>query len=85
MGAHHNYFLQMSHKIFDMRENEMHVHRKHVEEWRVTLVETGAVIINGGRIPRVAEYLDPTAPFCFTDGLGVSDINVDALIENNKS
>lgn len=63
----------------------MNVHRKHGEEWRVTLVDIGAVIITCELLRRVAEYLDPTEPFCFTDGDGVSDINVDALIENHKS
>lgn len=36
-----NYFLHMSDVTFDMRSNEMQVHRKHAEPWRVTLVDTG--------------------------------------------
>ena len=36
-----NYFLHMSDVTFDMRGNEMKVHQKHVEPWRVTLVDTG--------------------------------------------
>lgn len=80
-----NYFLHMSDVTFDMRGNEMHVHRKNVEDWRVTLVDTGADTMTGGRLKRVAEYLDPTEPFCFTYGDGVTDVNISALIEHHKS
>ena len=80
-----NYFLHMSDVTFDMRNNQMHVHRKNVEDWRVTLVDTGAETMTGGRLRRVAEYLDPTEPFCFTYGDGVSDVNIGALIEHHKS
>ena len=36
-----NYFLHMSDVTFDIAENEMDVHRKRAEPWRVTLVDTG--------------------------------------------
>lgn len=80
-----NYFLHMSDVTFDMQSNEMHVHRKNVEDWRVTLVDTGAETMTGGRLKRVAEYLDPTEPFCFTYGDGVSDVDIGKLIEHHKS
>ena len=36
-----NYFLHMSDVTFDITNNHMHVHQKHVEPWKVTLVDTG--------------------------------------------
>ena len=36
-----NYFLHMSDVTFDMQNNAMDVHQKHVEPWKVTLVDTG--------------------------------------------
>ena len=36
-----NYFLHMSDVTFDMAENRMHIHNRHAEPWRVTLVDTG--------------------------------------------
>lgn len=36
-----NYFLHMSDVTFDMRSNEMHVHQRRAEPWKVTLVDTG--------------------------------------------
>lgn len=70
-----NYFLHMSDVTFDMANNKMQVHQASAEPWRVTLVDTGDDSRTGGRLKRVASYLDDE-PFCFTYGDGVSDINV---------
>ena len=40
--------------------------------------------MTGGRLKRVGEYLDD-APFCFTYGDGLSDINIKSLIESHKT
>lgn len=74
-----NYFLHMSDVTFDMRSNEMEVHQKHAEPWRVTLVDTGEQTLTGGRLQRVKDYLGDEA-FCFTYGDGVSDVNVTELV-----
>lgn len=74
-----HYFLHMSDVTFDMKKNCMDVHERHVEPWRVTLVDTGLNTQTGGRLKRVAQYLD-NEEFCFTYGDGVSDINIRALI-----
>ena len=79
-----NYFLHMSDVTFDMERNEMVVHRKKVEPWKVTIVDTGEETYTGGRLARVAEYLDDE-PFCFTYGDGVGDINVSELVEFHKA
>src|SRR6476619_5605999 len=52
-----NYFLHMSDVTFDMRTNEMKVHQRYVEPWRVTLVDTGENTSTGGRLKRVAGYI----------------------------
>jgi glucose-1-phosphate cytidylyltransferase len=80
-----NYFLHMSDVTFDIHKNEMHVHRKNAENWRVTLIDTGSETMTGGRLKRVSEYLDPSEPFCFTYGDGVSDIDIGALIKYHYS
>ncbi|WP_144959591.1 glucose-1-phosphate cytidylyltransferase [Pseudomonas oryzihabitans] len=74
-----NYFLHMSDVTFDMAENRMHIHERHAEPWRVTLVDTGERTATGGRLKRVRQYLD-AGPFCFTYGDGVADIDVATLI-----
>lgn len=75
-----NYFLHMSDVTFDMQHNSMEVHEKNVEPWRVTLVDTGENTLTGGRLKRVAKYVG-TEPFCFTYGDGVSDVDINALID----
>jgi glucose-1-phosphate cytidylyltransferase len=70
-----NYFLHMSDVTFDMASNTMEVHEKHVEPWRVTLVDTGENSMTGGRLRRVKDYVGKDT-FCFTYGDGVSDIDI---------
>ena len=79
-----NYFLHMSDITFDIKKNEMQVHLKKGEDWRVTLVDTGEGTMTGGRLRRVANYLDTNEPFCFTYGDGVADIDLTKLIESHK-
>jgi glucose-1-phosphate cytidylyltransferase len=80
-----NYFLHMSDVTFDMQNNQMEIHRKRTEPWRVTLVDTGDNTLTGGRLRRVTEYLKDEENFCFTYGDGVSDVNIKELIKYHKS
>jgi glucose-1-phosphate cytidylyltransferase len=75
-----NYFLHMSDVTFDMSRNHMEIHKRHAEPWRVTLVDTGENTMTGGRLKRVASYLEDVDAFCFTYGDGVSDVDVSELI-----
>lgn len=75
-----NYFLHTSDVTFDIPKNQMEVHVRHAEPWRVTIVDTGETTMTGGRLRRVREYLNPGEPFCFTYGDGVSDVDISALI-----
>lgn len=80
-----NYFLHMSDVTFDMRNNQMEVHQKRAEPWKVTLVDTGDGSMTGGRLRRVADYVKNEEMFCFTYGDGVSDIDISATINFHKS
>src|SRR5580704_16385459 len=75
-----NYFLHMSDVTFDMANNEMQVHERHAEPWRVTLVDTGDHTMTGGRLLRVAPHLRGEEAFCFTYGDGVADIDITAQL-----
>lgn len=79
-----NYFLHMSDITFDMANNKMKVHHAHAEPWKVTLVDTGADSMTGGRLKRVASYLADD-DFCFTYGDGVSNVDISALVAFHKS
>lgn len=53
--------------------------------WRVTLVDTGAESMTGGRLKRIGALLDPHEPFCMTYGDGVSDIDIGASIAFHRA
>ena len=78
-----NYFLHMSDVTFDMQSNQMEVHQRSAEPWRVTLVDTGEETMTGGRIKRVADYVKDE-DFCCTYGDGIGDINITELIKFHK-
>ena len=80
-----NYFLHMSDVTFDMTDNRMEVLQRSAEPWRVTLIDTGENTMTGGRLKKVAKYLQGEEAFCMTYGDGVSDVNIDKLIAFHKA
>ena len=80
-----NYFLHMSDVTFDMTTNQMQVHHRKAEPWKVTLVDTGENTLTGGRLKRVASYLEGEEAFCFTYGDGVADIDISASLQFHKA
>ena len=80
-----NYFLHTSDVTFDMHENKMTVHNSVAEPWRVTLVDTGDATGTGGRLRRVAKYLEGDDAFCMTYGDGVADVDITASIAFHKA
>jgi glucose-1-phosphate cytidylyltransferase len=79
-----NYFLHMSDVTFDMKNNEMTVHQKNAEPWKVTLLDTGEYTMTGGRLKRVYDYVKDEDCFCLTYGDGLSNVNVNNLIKFHK-
>ncbi len=79
-----NYFLHMSDVTFDMQYNEMQVHHRHSEPWRVTLVNTGEDTLTGGRLKRVRDYVKDEEAFCFTYGDGVCDVDIGSKLAFHK-
>ena len=79
-----HYFLHEANVTFDFRDgNERYVHNHTAEPWRVTLVETGLDTMTGGRVKRVAAYLEGQ-PFMLTYGDGVADVDVLALLASHR-
>jgi len=78
-----NYALHTSDITFDMRTGAMEVHESQTEPWRITLVDTGADTMTGGRLKRVAKYLDDET-FMMTYGDGVADVPIPDLLEFHR-
>jgi glucose-1-phosphate cytidylyltransferase len=68
-----------------MKHNRMEVHSERAEPWTVTLVDTGDDSMTGGRLRRVAKYVQGEEAFCFTYGDGVADVDISASIAFHKS
>ena len=77
-----DYYLYNSDITFDFRtgNNDMVVHNNVSEPWKVTIVDTGLNTMTGGRIKRVRDYIG-NETFLMTYGDGVSDVNIDKLVE----
>lgn len=74
-----NYVLHNADVTVDLAKGAIEYHATNHEPWRVTLVETGEQTMTGGRLKRVARYLDPGEPFFLTYGDGLSDVDLTAL------
>lgn len=80
-----NYGLYSSDVTFDMVQNTQEYHANRSEPWKVTLVDTGAETMTGGRLRRVLPYVQNDDCFCFTYGDGVSDVNISDEIAYHRS
>ncbi len=76
-----DYFLYSSDVTVDLPNNRVEYHRNACEPWRITLVDTGAETMTGGRLKRILPYVAGEDAFCFTYGDGVANIDISALIK----
>lgn len=79
-----NYYLHLADVTFDMATNTQTLHKSKVENWKVTLVDTGNETMTGGRLKRVRDYIGSDT-FCLTYGDGVADIDIRALVQFHES
>jgi glucose-1-phosphate cytidylyltransferase len=79
-----DYFIDRADVTFDLMYNTTTIHTKQVEPWKVTVVDTGADSMTGGRLLRVKEFLG-NRTFCMTYGDGVADIDISKLVAYHHS
>lgn len=78
-----NYFLHQTDVTIDLKNNNLEFHYSKAEEWKITLIDTGLNTMTGGRLKRVQKYTgDETLMLTYGDG--ISDININTLIEFHK-
>lgn len=76
-----NYYLYNCDVTFDFTDNnKMTIHNSEVENWKVTLIDTGLDTMTGGRIKRIQPYVG-NETFMMTYGDGVSNVNLKELLE----
>ena len=76
-----DYFLHTSDITFDFtRGNEVIVHSRHAEPWKVSVIDTGLNTMTGGRVKRIQPYVkDETVMLTYGDA--VSNVDLDALLK----
>jgi len=80
-----NYVMHNADLTVDLASGTLEYHATNHEPWRVTLVDTGAETMTGGRLKRVARYLAPDESFFLTYGDGVADVDLAALAAFHKA
>ncbi|MFH0898464.1 MAG: glucose-1-phosphate cytidylyltransferase [bacterium] len=79
-----NYHLQGIDFTVNTKTGLVTEHHINDEGWEVTLVDTGQDCLTGGRVARVAQYIDGDM-FLLTYGDGVANVNVEELIHFHQS
>lgn len=75
-----HYYMHQSDSTFSLADRAVTVHENHTEPWKVTLANTGLHTLTAGRILRIKDYIDEDE-FMLTYGDGVSDVNIQKLLE----
>src|SRR3569623_1921791 len=75
-----NYYRHMSNVCIDLKTGDHQILQSQAEDWRITLIDTGAETMTGGRLKRAARYLD-NETFCLTYGDGLADIDITAELK----
>jgi glucose-1-phosphate cytidylyltransferase len=79
-----NYRMRRSNVTFDFAADATSFHGDPIEDWRVSVIDTGSDSMTGGRLRRVRSYLDADT-FCFTYGDGVANVNIADLIAFHRA
>ncbi|MGB6648551.1 MAG: glucose-1-phosphate cytidylyltransferase [Bacteroidota bacterium] len=67
-----------------LKTGDVAIHGGYRPDWTVELIDTGIATLTGGRIKRLAPYVD-NETFMLTWGDGVSDVDLNKLLEFHKS
>jgi glucose-1-phosphate cytidylyltransferase len=80
-----HYHAQNSDISLDLASGEVQLHRRHLEDWRVTLVDTGLDAMTGARVKRIARYIGDDDIFLCTYGDGLADIDIRELVAFHRA
>ena len=75
-----DYYMRYSNVEFDLNKGSWRYIDSQIEPWTVTMVNTGLSTNTAGRVLGVRDYLGDE-PFMLTYGDGVSDIDIDQLLQ----
>ena len=80
-----NYHARMSDLTVQTKNGDLKFNSITAEDWTVSLIDTGANSLTGGRLLRLKPYLENSGTFMLTYGDGVSNVNIENLVKFHKS
>jgi glucose-1-phosphate cytidylyltransferase len=80
-----NYHLRNGNVIINTLTGELIVDKVPQEDWNVSLIDTGQLTMTAGRLLRLKPYLEGEDTFMLTYGDGVSNVNIEDLLEFHRS
>ncbi|MBC7427476.1 MAG: glucose-1-phosphate cytidylyltransferase [Bacteriovorax sp.] len=76
-----SFFIKNSDYQIDLATGEIHYLKKFNVNWKVSLIDTGAESMTGGRLTFLKDHLSQDENFMLTYGDGVCDVNIKDLYE----
>jgi glucose-1-phosphate cytidylyltransferase len=81
-----NYHAYLSDMTVYLKSGKIDYSNPMGEDWSVSMIDTGANTMTGGRLLRFKQYLkNNNEPFMLTYGDGVSDVDITALLKYHHS
>lgn len=80
-----NYNARLSDLTVHLKNGQVEYSNPTAEDWRVSLIDTGANTMTGGRLLRLKPHLQSAGTFMLTYGDGVSDVDIPALLSFHRS
>ena len=81
----YNYEILSNDFTIELGSKDIEIHRKHSEAgWKITLVDTRLNAMTGARVRRIERFVDGDT-FMLTYGDGVTDLNINELLQYHKS
>jgi glucose-1-phosphate cytidylyltransferase len=80
-----NYHAHQSNLSINLKSGDVNYSNPTAEDWQVSLIETGAHTMTGGRLLRLKSQLQNSGTFMLTYGDGLSNVNIDDLLKFHRS
>ena len=79
-----NFFLNNNDISFNLENGNFKVLKKGIDNWQVSVIDTGQNTLTGGRLAKIKPYLKNEECFFMTYGDGLANINIKKLYNFHK-
>ena len=79
-----NYHARLSDLTVHLKSGDVEYSNPTAEDWRVSLIDTGALTMTGGRLLRLKPNLHAHGTFMLTYGDGVADVDLPSLLDFHR-